>query len=201
MKNTQKGFGAVETVLIFVVVGIIGFAGWFVWNSQKQTDKTLTDASKGSSSVSATKTSSTTSNTTDTTTTKTDTASYLVVKEWGIKIPMPSDDSSYAYSVQDSTDIWVTSQSLNQALAAAAKSAGEACGIAGIQVFRTTRSNNAVTDTRKYSAEINGYVYGLAQGALGGAALAPCDGNTNLTTAISQTQAALASVWDKVAAQ
>lgn len=54
--HKQKGFGAVELILLFVAIGIVGFAGWFVWNSQKQMNKTLDDASKGSSSVSSTDT-------------------------------------------------------------------------------------------------------------------------------------------------
>jgi len=38
----QKGFSAVEAVLLLVVVGLIGFVGWYVWHSKNQTDKVLT---------------------------------------------------------------------------------------------------------------------------------------------------------------
>lgn len=62
MSIKEKGFSAVEAILIIVIIGIVGFAGWFVWNSQKQTDKTLTDTSKGNTSVVATKTSQSTTN-------------------------------------------------------------------------------------------------------------------------------------------
>jgi hypothetical protein len=40
LKN-QGGFAALEAVLIVVIVGIIGFAGWFVLNAKDSTDKSL----------------------------------------------------------------------------------------------------------------------------------------------------------------
>lgn len=35
MKNTQKGFSAVAVLLIIVVIGLVGFAGWYVYDSNK----------------------------------------------------------------------------------------------------------------------------------------------------------------------
>ncbi len=47
MKATdQKGFGAVEVLLIAVVVGILGFTGYYVWHSQSETNKAYDDAGK-----------------------------------------------------------------------------------------------------------------------------------------------------------
>lgn len=40
-KNSQ-GFSAVEALLILVVVGILGFTGWFVYHSKQAADKSLT---------------------------------------------------------------------------------------------------------------------------------------------------------------
>jgi hypothetical protein len=48
-KLNQSGSGVVEIVLIVVVVAILGFTGWFVYDSKKSVDKTTSDA------VSATK--------------------------------------------------------------------------------------------------------------------------------------------------
>lgn len=45
-KSNQKGFGAVEALLILVIVGLIGFTGWFVINSQKETSKTIDQTNK-----------------------------------------------------------------------------------------------------------------------------------------------------------
>lgn len=45
MKN-QKGFGAVETILVLVIVGLIGGVGWYVWDAKKESDKSLNQASQ-----------------------------------------------------------------------------------------------------------------------------------------------------------
>ncbi len=49
MKN-QRGFSAVEGLLILVIVGLIGFTGWYVWQAKSNTEKTLNQASSTSSS-------------------------------------------------------------------------------------------------------------------------------------------------------
>lgn len=36
--RSQKGFTAVEGLLIFIVVGIVGFAGWYVYDSGQKTN-------------------------------------------------------------------------------------------------------------------------------------------------------------------
>jgi len=55
MKN-QKGFGAVEALLIVVIVGLIGFVGWYVWNaksdSESQFKASTSNESKDSNSPS-----------------------------------------------------------------------------------------------------------------------------------------------------
>lgn len=45
MKSGQKGFTIVETLLLLILLAILGFTGYYVWHSQKQTDKTLNTAS------------------------------------------------------------------------------------------------------------------------------------------------------------
>jgi cytoskeletal protein RodZ len=42
--TNQRGFAAVEAILIVIVLGIIGFTGWFVYHAKQNTDKTLTSA-------------------------------------------------------------------------------------------------------------------------------------------------------------
>lgn len=46
-KMHQSGFAAIEAVLIAIVMGILGFTGWFVWNAKQNTDKSL-DAANSS---------------------------------------------------------------------------------------------------------------------------------------------------------
>ncbi|MDB5170524.1 MAG: hypothetical protein JWO35_218 [Candidatus Saccharibacteria bacterium] len=55
MKKNQDGFSAVETVLILVIVGLIGFVGWYVYNSKNKSDATLDQASKSSQTSTPTK--------------------------------------------------------------------------------------------------------------------------------------------------
>lgn len=57
--RNQRGMGAVEVLLILVVVGILGFTGYFVWHSQQSTSKTLDQTAKTDSSASAPATSQT----------------------------------------------------------------------------------------------------------------------------------------------
>lgn len=40
MKKNQKGFSAVEGILILVIIGVLGFVGWYVRDSKKEVDKT-----------------------------------------------------------------------------------------------------------------------------------------------------------------
>jgi uncharacterized protein (UPF0333 family) len=42
--NTQKGFAALESLLILIIIAIIGGTGYYVWHSKQQTDKTLSGA-------------------------------------------------------------------------------------------------------------------------------------------------------------
>ena len=47
-KNNQRGFSAVEGLLIVVIVAIIGGVGYYVWHAQKQSNNTLSTASSTS---------------------------------------------------------------------------------------------------------------------------------------------------------
>ena len=44
MKNNQLGFSAVEALLIVVITAIIGFTGWYVWQSKNKTNTSLSNA-------------------------------------------------------------------------------------------------------------------------------------------------------------
>lgn len=114
MSAKQRGFGAFELMLVFVAVGIVGFAGWFVWNSQKQISKTFDDSSKGSSAAVSTKKSATTatdtSATNNSTTATQDTSAqqatnYVAIKEWGIKIQL-IDAEKVTFSVNNTKDTY-----------------------------------------------------------------------------------------------
>ncbi len=46
MRNKQHGFGIIETILVLVIVGLIAFVGWYVYNAQQEgtTNGTSQDA-------------------------------------------------------------------------------------------------------------------------------------------------------------
>lgn len=49
--NNHKGFSLVEGLLILVIVGLLGGAGWYVWNAKHKTDKNFNNADSASSST------------------------------------------------------------------------------------------------------------------------------------------------------
>lgn len=80
MSQKQFGFAAIETTLILVVLAIVGFTGYYVWHSQQQTSKALDVANDTAQSAAPKKTANSTL-----------AQKYLIIKEWGIKIPLSSD--------------------------------------------------------------------------------------------------------------
>jgi hypothetical protein len=48
MKKPQLGFSAVEGLLITIIIAILGGVGWYVWNTQKQVDKTYSQTANSS---------------------------------------------------------------------------------------------------------------------------------------------------------
>lgn len=42
LQRNQKGFSAVEGILVLVILGIVGFTGNFVWHAKESSDKNLT---------------------------------------------------------------------------------------------------------------------------------------------------------------
>jgi type II secretory pathway pseudopilin PulG len=48
MKRTQRGFSAVEALLLVIIIGILVGVGWYVWHSQKQVDKTYSQTANSS---------------------------------------------------------------------------------------------------------------------------------------------------------
>ncbi len=47
MNKNQKGFGAIEAMLILIIVAVIGFVGWYVWKqNQNPADKKTTTSNQ-----------------------------------------------------------------------------------------------------------------------------------------------------------
>lgn len=88
MKKTQSGFALVESLLIILILVIIGFGGYYVWHSQKQTNKTLDTAATTSQKAASAAASNTSSQ------------KYLTIKEWGVKVPLTDADSDAYYLIK-----------------------------------------------------------------------------------------------------
>lgn len=50
-RSKQSGFTIIEAILIFIIAGIIGGTGWYVWHSQKNADKSYDNSSNSSTTT------------------------------------------------------------------------------------------------------------------------------------------------------
>lgn len=85
------GFTAVEGLLILVIVGILGFTGWYVWNSKQNTDKTNTAATQASNQATAVKTPA---------------INIVKIPELGVQFNVPDSikDLTYSYRTSQTSD-------------------------------------------------------------------------------------------------
>jgi len=89
--NKQAGFSIVEAVIVVAVVGIIGVAGWLVY----QHDRTkVTDAAAGGAPSTSQQT---------TTTTPGQIVGTLDIKEWGVHMSLNSTTASLYYYIGPQT--------------------------------------------------------------------------------------------------
>ncbi|HET6924351.1 MAG TPA: hypothetical protein VFH39_00790 [Candidatus Saccharimonadales bacterium] len=90
--STQAGFAAIEAILILVIVAIIGGTGWFVWHTKQATDQSLTNTASAQPGIAkANKAKTTTKKSATTTPASSTSTKYLIIKEWGVEIPLTSE--------------------------------------------------------------------------------------------------------------
>jgi hypothetical protein len=82
LKDNQKGFSAIEFIMVFVIIVLIGAVGYFVYKNHHEPVKVVT----------VTKTVAAPAKTTNS-------ANYLVIKEWGVKIILTSPISNATYQL------------------------------------------------------------------------------------------------------
>src|SRR5579884_2865967 len=98
MNRNQKGFAILETLLLLAIMVVIAGIGWYAVNTKHQTDRILSQADKISQST-LTKSNGTSKKTKGNSTADQSknnqpglecpsSSTYLVIKEWGIKIKM-----------------------------------------------------------------------------------------------------------------
>lgn len=83
ISKNEKGFSAVEGLLIILVVAVIGFGGYYVWHTQHKAKPTVAITTK-----SATKPATSTK-----TTTPTPTQKYITISAWGVRVPYSGSDT------------------------------------------------------------------------------------------------------------
>jgi hypothetical protein len=109
LRSSQKGFGAVELILILVIIGLIAGGGFYVWkNKDKDTD------SSAKTSTSASSIPATSSSSDDEVAGSTSSANELAIKELGVKVVFTTSVSDLYYEVHDSNYANISSQKLKQ---------------------------------------------------------------------------------------
>lgn len=93
--DRQTGFSIVEAVVVLVVVGVIGTAGWFVYQHNRVK---VTNAAAGTQT-----TTQGTNQNTNTTPTTTSNQTVVKVSELGIQITVPNDIKDLIYQVSTVT--------------------------------------------------------------------------------------------------
>ena len=147
-KNKQAGFSPIVVLLIAVILGLIGFAGWFVYQNNKTTTKSGSTSGTGGSYDSCVEESGSVSlqsypetcvtkggkhytNTSQ----KADTLKYLTIKEWGVKLPLTADIADATYTVQTDGTTHVSTKKIAEL---AKTVTGCKAGIDDIYVQRTS---------------------------------------------------------------
>jgi flagellar basal body-associated protein FliL len=90
MKTNQKGFELVSILVIFVIVGLVGAIGWLVYDRQKSNKAADTTSTQQEPKVETVP---------DPSEESTANTEYLIIKEWGVKIPLTetTKNASYLY--------------------------------------------------------------------------------------------------------
>jgi len=89
-KINQKGMGHLGLLLLIVVVAVVALVGWKVWDDHHNNNVYVAPANPAAIPAEPSASS-----------TKTDNTHYLVVKQWGVKIPLTSSLSSISYQMND----------------------------------------------------------------------------------------------------
>lgn len=163
-KLNSKGFTAIEAILVIAVLIAVGVVGYYVYHANKKASDTLSSSAKvaQSSPSKITKMKKSQSNGAQQTT-LTETKPYLIIKEWGVEIPLSSGIKD-AYYVYDSGYAKLGTRSLT------AMSANCAPGETGISaISRQTASvrdvNIKMGDPAVYpvnDTKIGNYYYGIS---------------------------------------
>lgn len=107
MKKNEKGFSAVEVLLVLVVIGLLGGAGWYVWQSKNKNDQSTTSTSQADSKR---------ENNKEAPKDEVATAKYLTIKEWGVRLKLSDNiaNATYRFEKPDYQWVYLTTPRLNE---------------------------------------------------------------------------------------
>ena len=189
-KMNQKGFAAVEAVLIVVILAIIGGTGYYVYHTNKKSNDTLNSASQVAASspgkISKKKQSGSARQTAAPLTQQ-----YLVIKGWGVEIPLSSGikDAYYVFDSSGHAKLGTRSLTAMSAMCAPDKIGVSLLSRQTIATHNTNAQQSEPSwDHPVYPTKIGNYYYGITH------AQAAC-GDTINTTA-SKQQAADFKLFD-----
>lgn len=113
MNMQQKGFGALEGLLSILILLIVGFGGWYVWNNSSKNDKSSESSSERQTENANLQTDrdAPESNTTPSANTK----KYLEIAELGVKLALTDQAEDLTFSMKDSKTAILSSNSLSKA--------------------------------------------------------------------------------------
>jgi len=171
LKQNQNGYSAVEIILVVIVLGIVGFTGWFVYHAKQSADK----AYEANTSVGA-PTPTTTASSYDactkasgskiletypeqcvsadgkTYTNNKANATKLAIKEWGVSLPLTADVADATYTIGADGTAHITTGKITEL----AKSVtGCNTGINDIYIKRSSTAS----DVGSSAAHVGSYYY------------------------------------------
>jgi hypothetical protein len=98
----ETGFTAVEMLLSLIIVVMITFVGYYIYNTQKNANATYKDASSAAQANVPKSTKKAVVGGKD----KPATPFYLVIKEWGVRMTLPDkiSDANYSFTRENNTN-------------------------------------------------------------------------------------------------
>lgn len=161
MKQNQKGFGAVEILVVIVVVGLLGTVGWLVYDRQK--------SPKQNNTVQQSSNTSTQEKAKPSTDTQVAQATYLTLEDFKVRIPLGDKTSKLklgkvgasSYSESEKS-VLILAPELDSIWKCEADQAGSKGTIGTISI--TTQSKRSGPYEPLATKKIGTYTYGFEAG-------------------------------------
>lgn len=120
-KTNQFGFSPIAILLVLILVVLVGLTGYYVFNTQK--NKSAETPAPASATATPAQPSSQ------------NTQKYLVIKEWGVSVPV-AVENSVEYQISD------TNKNTANFVSSEQKALGGSCGSFGMSRYKVVRIKN-----------------------------------------------------------